>query len=87
MQFKCENSSISRNSVYHKYAVEMKYDTIKSIHVCLCVSVCVCIYIYIYIYMDVCVGLCVLWMTGGIISSIFEVVPECLEDLPLSILT
>ena len=53
------------------------------------------IYIYIYIErererdMCVCVcvgGLCVLWVTGGITSGIFEAAPQCLEDLSLSIL-
>ena len=34
--------------------------------------------------MDVCVGLCLLWVAGGIIFNIFEVVPECL-DIPLLI--
>ena len=43
------------------------------------------VYIYIYIYMNVCVGLCVLWVVGGIIFNIFEAAPECL-DIPLSIL-
>ena len=38
-----------------------------------------CVCIYIYIYMDVSVA-------GGIISCIYEAVPECLEDLLLSIL-
>ena len=37
--------------------------------------------------MDVCVGVSVLWVAGGIISGIFEAAPECQEDLPLSILT
>ena len=55
------------------------------IYIC-CVWVCVCVYIYIYIYECAYVGLCVFWMAGGIISSIFEAAPECLEDLPLSIL-
>ena len=32
-----------------------------------------------------CVGLCVLWVTGGIIFNIFEVTSEC-QDIPLSIL-
>ena len=39
-----------------------------------------CQNIHIFIYR------CVLWVTGGIISGIFETAPECLEDLPLSIL-
>ena len=46
----------------------------------MCVCVCVCV------YMDVCVGVCVSWVAGRIIFGIFEAVPECLEDLPLSIL-
>ena len=35
--------------------------------------------------MDVCVGLSVLWMAGGIIFNNFEAAPEGL-DIPLSIL-
>ena len=41
--------------------------------------------LYIYIYGCVCVGLCVcLWMDGqgeDLIPGIFEVAPECPEDL------
>ena len=36
----------------------------------LCMCVCVCIYIYIYIYMGMCVGLNVLWVARGILSSV-----------------
>ena len=38
--------------------------------------------------MDVCMGgsLCVLWVAGGIVFSIFKEAPECQEDLLLSIL-
>ena len=52
------------------------------------IHVCVYIYIYVYIYVCVCVcvDLCVLWVAGGIMFSIFEAVSECLEDIPLSIL-
>ena len=40
---------------------------------------------YVCMYIDVSVGLCVLWVAGGIILNIFEVAPEFL-DIPLSIL-
>ena len=52
----------------------------------MCVCVYIYIYIYIYIYGCVWVSVC-LWVAGRIISSIFEVAPEWLEDLPLSTLT
>ena len=56
----------------------------------MCVCVCIYIYVYIYIYGCVYMGLCVCsWMGGqggDLIFSIFEVAPECPEDLSLSIL-
>ena len=39
-----------------------------------------------YIYRCVSVGLCMLWVAGRTIFSIFEAASDCLENLPLSIL-
>ena len=41
---------------------------------------------YVCMCMNTCVGFCMLWLTGRIIISIFEVVPKYQKDLLLSIL-
>ena len=64
--------------LYLVYGKVFSYGTITSINVCMY------IYIYIYIYGCICVGLCVLWLagriiSGRIISGIFEAALECFE--------